>query len=103
MIDKIEDNLWRPINSTNNGLDGWLEMHSSWVRIKDGATFEVGSSVEGDFQIAYQALESNSRIVVKGSFAIEALKEDPWAYPILEEDKRAENGTEFCGGTELGE
>jgi hypothetical protein len=100
---KIEDNLWRPINSTNTGLDGWLEMHSSWVRIKDTATFVEGSPVEGDFQISYQALESNSRVIVKGSFSIEALKSDPWAYPILEDQKRLENGTEFCGGTELGE
>ena len=100
---KIEDNLWRPINSTNSGLDGWLEMHSSWVRIKDGATFEAGSTLEGDFQISYVALESNSRIVVKGAFAIESLKEDPWAYPVLENDKRDENSTDFCGGAELGE
>ena len=100
---KIEDNLWRPINSTNTGFDGWLEMHSSWVRIKNGATFEVGSSVEGDFQIFYQAVESNSRIVVKGSFVIDAIKEDPWAYPVMEEVKREENGTVFCGGAQLGE
>ena len=100
---KIEDNLWRPINLTNTGLDGWLEMHSSWVRIKDGATFEPGSSVEGDFQISYIALESNSRLLVRGSFAIEDLKEDPWAYPVLEDVKRAENETDFCGGNELGQ
>ncbi|MEC7987745.1 MAG: hypothetical protein VX278_21430 [Myxococcota bacterium] len=99
---KVEDNLWRPINSTNTGFDGWFEIHSSWVRIKDGATFEVDSPLEGDFQIAYQALESNSRILVRGSFSIEALREDPWAYPILENDKRLENETDFCGGATLG-
>ena len=100
---KIEDNLWRPINSTNGGLDGWAELHSSWVRIADGSTVEPGGSVSGDLQIAYQALESNSRILVKTSFSIENLKEDPWAYPFFEELKREENGSPYCGGAELGE
>jgi hypothetical protein len=100
---KVEDNLWRPINSTNSGLDGWGELHSSWVRIKDGSTIEPGGSVEGDLQIVYQAIESNSRILVKTSFKINSLKEDPWAYPILEDSKRDEYETPYCGGAELGE
>jgi hypothetical protein len=51
----------------------------------------------------YTASESNSQLLVSGSFTIEDLKEDPWSYPIMEDYKRAENGTDFCGGAALGE
>ena len=30
---KVEGNAWRPVNNSNAGLDGWAEVHSSWVRI----------------------------------------------------------------------
>ena len=100
---KIEDNLWRPINNTNSGLDGWSEMHTSWVRIADGSEIVKGGTVSGDFQILYQALESNSRVMVKGSFEITDLKEDPWSYPELEPQKRDEFDAEFCDGDTLSE
>jgi hypothetical protein len=100
---KIESNDWRPINSTNRGIDGWAELHSSWVRISDSSDISDGGTVEGDFQIFYQALESNSRMLVKGSFKIADLQEDRWAYPVLEPIKRDEYSTPFCGGESLGE
>ena len=33
---------------------------------------------------------------------IRYLNEDPWAYPVLEDQKRTESDTTFCGGAELG-
>jgi hypothetical protein len=100
---KTEDNLWRPVNSTNGGIDGWAEMNSSWVRIKETSNIEKGGTVSGDFQIVYQAMESSSRLMVKGSFKIDNLREDPWAYSFFEEDKRTENEANFCGNATLGE
>ena len=50
----------------------------------------------------YNAEESNSQLLVTGAFKIENLNEDPWAYPVLEDQKRAEYDTTFCGGAELG-
>ena len=29
---KVEGNQWRPVNASAAGLDGWGEVHSSWVR-----------------------------------------------------------------------
>ena len=99
---KTEDNFWRPVNTTNSGLDGWSELHSSWVRIKDGADFTAGGTVEGDYQILYTALESNSRMMVKGSFKVEDLRIDNYSYPEFEGLKREEYGTPFCNGATLG-
>ncbi|MFT4978023.1 MAG: hypothetical protein ACI8S6_003931 [Myxococcota bacterium] len=95
---KTESNDWREIDLSNAGVDGWMEMHPSWVRVKNGASFELGSAIEGDFQIIYQGRESGSRLVVQGSFKVDSLREDPWGYPFLEDEKRGENTTPFCGG-----
>jgi len=98
---KLEDNTWRDVDISYSGFDGWIEMHSSWVRIEKSATFEVGSSLSGDFQILFDGFESSSRIVVRGTFTIDELREDPWAYPILEDEERAEHGSEYCGGVAM--
>jgi hypothetical protein len=100
---KVESNTWRPINNSNAGLDGWAETHSSWVRLSNDSDITDGGMAKGDFQILYTADESNSQILVKGSFVIPELKVDAWAYPMLEDDKREEYETEFCGGATLGE
>jgi hypothetical protein len=100
---KVEGNEWRPIDSSAAGLDGWAEVHSSWVRLSKSSEIAAGGTVSGDFQILLTAVESNSQILVKGAFEIADLKEDAWSYPILEDSKRAENSTTFCGGAELGE
>ena len=97
-VHKIETNDWRPIDASDSGFDGWIEMYSSWVRVKNGSTFEKGGAVSGDYQIMYQGFESGSQLMVTGTFDIPKLREDPWAYTDLEDDKREENETPFCGG-----
>jgi hypothetical protein len=98
---KIESNDWRPIDIHSHGLDGWMELHSSWVRIKDSSEIVEGGTVEGDYQIYYDGSESSSRLLVNGTFKIENLRVDPWGYPAFEEQKREENGTAYCGGDTL--
>lgn len=94
---KVEDNLWRPIDSIQSGLDGWTERNYSWVRIKSGSEVKVGGKVTGDFQVVLSGLESNSRMVVRGEFTIDELREDKWAYSFLEDDLReSEQGEKFC-------
>ena len=100
---KVEGNAWRPVNASNAGLDGWAEVHSSWIRIANESEIVDGGNASGDFQIMYTAAESNSQLLVKGSFDITDLKEDPWAYPLLEDVKRDDNSTSFCGGATLGQ
>jgi len=98
---KIEDNLWRPINTQTHGLDGWAGLHSSWVRIANSSNITEGGKVSGDFQILYDGTESGSRYLVTGTFEIPELEADKWVYPVLDEVKRAENGTQYCGGAAM--
>ncbi len=95
---KIESNLWRPIDNTVSGLDGWMEVHSSWVRLQTGQTVAPGERVKGDYQIFYEGTEAGSRLLVRGEFEITELQMDEWGYEILEDAKREANDTPYCGG-----
>ena len=95
---KIEGNMWRPIDNTISGIDGWMEVHSSWVRLKTGQTVAPGEKVSGDFQIFFEGSEAGSRLLVRGEFEITELEMDRWGYDILEDVKREENGTPYCDG-----
>ena len=75
-----------------------MEVHSSWVKIKNGQTIAQGEEVVGEFQILYEGAESGSRVLIRGDFKTTDLKEDKWGYEILEDAKREENNTPFCGG-----
>lgn len=94
---KVEDNIWRPLDELQGGLDGWTERNYSWVRIKNGSKIEEGGSVEGDFQVTLSGLESNSQMVLRGEFKVEELKIDKWSYPVLEDElRKAEGGEAYC-------
>ena len=94
---KVEDNLWRPLDTVQAGLDGWTERNYSWVRIKDGSKIQEGGKVSGDFQVVLSGLESNSRFVVRGEFDVAELGVDKWSYPILEDELRAlPQGEAYC-------
>ena len=97
---KFEDNQWRPVDQTPLGLDGWAEVHTSWVRVKKNSKIEKGGSVEGDYQIQYQGSVSSSQMLVRGTFKVDNLREDAWSYPFLEDEKRADDdatpGQQFC-------
>ena len=97
---KIEGNMWRPLDNTISGMDGWMEVHSSWVRLKTGQTVAPGETVAGDFQIFFEGAEAGSRLLVRGAFEITDLEMDRWGYDILEDTKREENGTPYCGGAQ---
>jgi len=83
-----------------SGLDGWMEVHSSWIRLQTGQTVAPGENVKGDYQIFYSGQESGSRLLVRGEFEITELDMDRWGYDRLEDVKREENGTPYCGGAE---
>ncbi len=94
---KVEDNLWRAPDDRPAGIDGWMEVHQSWVRVKDGAKIEKGGTAKGDFQIVFTGAETSSRMVVAGSFDITNIREDRWAYPVLEDELRnSDFGTKYC-------
>ena len=63
---KIEGNEWRPVDRRlQDWTTGWKPPFMG--SIKEGAVFEEGGSVEGDFQIYLVGFESASNLVVRGS------------------------------------
>ncbi len=94
---KIEDNSWRPIDISSAGLDNWIELNTSWVRITTPREdMKVGGKVAGDFQIYFVGRESSSAMVVRGSFETTNIREDIWGYEVLEAEKFDENGNVNC-------
>ncbi len=93
---KMEDNKWRPLDSSSAGLDNWLQLDTSWVRIDKRGELAPGDAVRGDFQILFVGSESASNLLVDGSFDIPEIKEDRWGYEELLEEKQRENNTPTC-------
>lgn len=95
---KVEDNAWRPDDGVRWGLDGWVDVNTSWVRIKKSSDLSAGGEATGDFQIVYEATDSGSHLMVKGEFTTNVIREDKWGYPVLEDELREESGQAVCGG-----
>ena len=93
---RIEDNAWRPVDTAMAGLDNWVEKHHSWVRISEDSQLEEGGRVTGDFQIYLSGDQSASNLVVQGSFEVDSLQVDRWAYGVLEDEIRERNDTVVC-------
>jgi hypothetical protein len=97
---RVEGNLWRPVDNTVVGLDGWAEVHSSWVILDDGSDLSEGGHASGSFQILFDGAESASALLVHGTFDTDKIQRDPWGYDDLEEELREESGMAFCAGLE---
>ena len=93
---RVEGNEWRPVDLAMAGLDNWVERHHSWVRIHRDSELVVGGEVKGDFQMYMAGFESASALVIRGEFSVPSLREDKWAYPVLEDEIRERNDTEVC-------
>ncbi len=100
----VEDNSWRPAGLEGaSGLDGWAGVMPGWVRIDNPADIKVDNEnpVTGEFQIFLEGLAAASKVMVKGTFTINSIREDVWGYsPSLESLKAEENRTPVCGSTE---
>jgi hypothetical protein len=97
---RVEGNDWRLVDHTPTGLDGWAEVHSSWVIIDSGSDLSDGGSASGSFQILFDGAESSSALLVHGTFETDNIKEDRWGYDDLEAELRDANNTPFCNGLE---
>jgi hypothetical protein len=95
---RVEGNLWRPVDHTSIGLDGWAEVHSSWVIVDKGSDLSEGGHASGSFQILFDGAESSSAFLVHGTFDTDKIKSDPWGYDDLQEDLRDDSGELFCEG-----
>jgi hypothetical protein len=95
---RVEGNLWRPVDNTYVGLDGWAEVHSSWVILDKGSDLSEGGHASGTFQILFDGAESSSAFLVHGKFNTDKIKKDPWGYDDLQADLQDESGQLFCDG-----
>ncbi|MDP2312274.1 MAG: hypothetical protein Q8P41_05160 [Pseudomonadota bacterium] len=98
---KIENNNWRSVDESASGLDSWLGVSPSWVRIDNPEAIEVGNDtpITGEFQIYLEGVAAASKVFVHGTFSIDNVREDVWGFQrgTLEEVKQEENNTPTCG------
>ena len=106
---EIEDNTWRlpegEADTSAIGLEEWLGINVSWVRVDNPQDIAAHNEkpVTGEYQIYLESAAAASKILVKGTFSIDNIREDTWGYEspdgysTLEEDKRVENDTPACG------
>lgn len=97
IVTRVHTNEWRTPDQSAAGLDSWVELHYSWVRFDEGSTFEKGGSVSGEFQMVFDASESQTRVMVSGNFSVDKLKRDRWVTDDVQASKLEENGTLLCG------
>jgi hypothetical protein len=106
---KIEDNAWRTEDGVAAGLDGWLGVSPSWVRIDNPEDIAAGTKtpITGEFQIYLEGVAAASKVMVHGTFSIDNVREDVWGYhgpdgaTTFEEVKETENNTPTCGEERL--
>lgn len=89
-------NTWRRIDDDKAGLDAWGELNHSWVVLSDDSDPTVGGSVNGAFSILLDPDDSNSRIIVQGTFEIPRVRKERWAGPDLRVEKLEEAGITPC-------
>ncbi|MCB9665839.1 MAG: hypothetical protein H6732_17150 [Alphaproteobacteria bacterium] len=94
---QTHDNFWRQPDAEFEGLDGWQELHYSWIWFAPGSELEEGGRASGQFSILFDGQSTTSRMLVRGSFTVESWVRDFWTTAYLPIEKLEENGTEVCG------
>lgn len=96
----MHDNRWRGFSERDPAsLSRWAELHYNWVRFdEDPAGIEPGDSASGEFFLTFDALDSSTRMLVRGSFEVKAFRRDTWSTDYIPLEIIERNGTELCGG-----
>ena len=89
-------NRWREPDGVPAGFDGWGEMHYNYVVFSGDSDLEVGGFAEGAFSLQLEAVDSDTRVILKGQFVIESIKKDRWTTADLRAEKAEENDVELC-------
>ncbi len=94
---KVHTNLWRPADDAAPGLDKWGELNYNWVGFNEPASeLVLGNPASGEFHLVFDGTDSQSRVVVRGTFEIKKIKKDQWTVDDLETTKLEENATALC-------
>lgn len=89
-------NDWRAPDALAPGFDGWGEIHYSFVVFDPESRLEVGGSASGAFQLFLEGQGSTSRVLLKGTFETDRIRDDRWGAQDLFADQAEENGAELC-------
>ena len=89
-------NTWRRVDDDKAGLDAWGELNHSWVVLSSDSDATVGGEVKGAFSILLDPDDSNSRIIVQGTFEIPHVRKERWAGPDLRAEKQEAAGITPC-------
>ncbi len=100
ILTRVHTNEWRTPDQSAAGLDSWVELHYSYVHFDAGSSFEKGDALSGEFQLVFDASESQTRVMVSGRFNVDKLKRDRWVTDDVQAAKQTENGTVLCGDSD---
>jgi hypothetical protein len=93
----VHDNAWRTPDRSPSGLDGWVEIHSNWVRFDAGSELVKGGAATGEFALVFEGTESASKFFIRANFEVKNFKDDVWSTTYLPPIKFEQNGTDECG------
>ena len=96
ILSRVHTNEWRMPDGSAAGLDSWVGLHYSWIHFDEGTVFEQGGSFSGEFQLLFDATESQTRVVANGRFTVNNLKKDRWVTDDVTAAKLEESGTVLC-------
>lgn len=96
IVTQVHTNEWRISDGSAAGLDSWVELHYSWIRFDEGTTFNKGDELSGEFQLMFDATESQTRVAVTGTFTVDKLKRDRWVTDNVQAAKLEESGIDLC-------
>jgi hypothetical protein len=83
-------NTWRAVDGAPSGFDGWGEMYYSYVVFSADSDLRIGGRAEGAFTLFMLGQDSNTRVMVQGTFEVPKIKKDYWVPDDLREKKREE-------------
>lgn len=94
----VPSNAWRRPDGTIAGFDGWGELHYNWVRLdQTREEIAVGADLSGEFALWFYGSDSQSHLIVRGSFEVDGVKKDRWTTRNVQQEKLEENNTNLCG------
>lgn len=95
----VPGNAWRRPDQSNSGFDRWGELHYNWVRFdQPREQLKAGEAVSGEFRLYFFGANSQSHLLVEGSFSADKVRNDTWVTRDVQAEKAEEANIVLCGG-----
>jgi hypothetical protein len=94
----VHTNQWRQPDGVASGLDCWVELQYSWVRLDQSpADIAAKGEASGEFALLFDGEITQSRMLIQGKFTVPRIRKDMWTTKNLNEEKLEENEAVICG------